>query len=95
MAFKRKQRVVMRHPGTIVDHADHALAALLDFDANGVRAGVNGVFEQLFHHRCGPLDNFPRGDFIRHRLRQYSDSAHLDCELADARCELCNCSNSC
>src|SRR6267143_118584 len=67
----------MRHAVTIIDHADHALTANFHFDANGVRAGVQRVFEQLLHHRRGPLDNFARRDFIGHRFRQYAYAAHF------------------
>jgi len=69
MAFERQQRVVMRHSMTVVNHADHALAADFHFDANGLRARIDGILEQFFHHRSRPLDNFPRRDFIRHLLR--------------------------
>src|SRR5216684_5346563 len=67
----------MRHAVTIIDHADHALAAHLDFDANSVRACVQRIFEQLFHHRRGPLDNLARSDFVRYRFRQYAYAAHF------------------
>ena len=77
MAFERQQRVVVRHPVTVVDHANHALAADFHFDANGLRARVDGVLQQLFHHRCRALDNLARGDFIRHCFRQYAYSAHF------------------
>ena len=69
VAFKRQQRVVVRHPVTIVDHANHALAADFHFDANGLRTRVDGILQQLFDHRRRPLDNFARRDFVRHRLR--------------------------
>src|SRR6267143_6289784 len=77
MAFERQQRVVMSHPLTVIDHADHALAADLDFNANRFRAGIQRVFEQLFHHRRGPFDNLACRDFIRHRFRQYAYAAHF------------------
>ncbi len=76
VALKRQQRVVMRHSVAVVNHADHALAAHFHFNPNGFRSRIDGVFEQLFHHRRRPLDNFARRDFIRHRLRQYAYPAH-------------------
>ena len=77
VTFEGQQRVVVRHSMAIVDHADHALAANFHFDANGLRARVDGVLQQFFHHRRRPLDNFARRDFIRHCLRQYAYSAHI------------------
>src|SRR4029077_18230194 len=65
----------------VIDHADHALAASFHFDANRLGAGVERVFKELFHDRRGTFDNFPRGNFIRHRLRQYAYSAHAWCSL--------------
>src|SRR5207249_5277952 len=76
VTFEGQQRVVVRHPVAVVDHADHALAADFHFDANRLRASIDGIFEQLFDDRSRPLDNFARGDFVRHRLRQYAYAAH-------------------
>ena len=72
VALERQQRIVMGHPVTIIDHANHALAADLHFDTNRLRTRVDGILQELFHHRRRPLDNLARGDFIRHRLRQYT-----------------------
>src|SRR5882762_4877841 len=88
VALERQQRVVMRHPVAIVNHADHALAAHFHFDANGLPARIDGVLKQFFHHRRRPLDNFPRRDFSRHRLRQYAYSAHACCPLGGTGCSL-------
>ena len=77
MAFEGQQRIVVRHPMTVVGHADHVFAALLDFDANGFRAGIERVFEQLLHHRRGPLDNFARRNFVRNGFGKYANAAHL------------------
>ena len=74
MAFESQQRVVVRHPVAVVGHANHSLAALLDLDANGFRARVERVFEQLLHHRRRPLDHFARRDLVRYRLRQYANA---------------------
>src|SRR5712691_1940324 len=51
VAIERQQCVIMRHPVTIVDHANHALAADFHLDANRLRARIDGIFQQLFHHR--------------------------------------------
>ncbi len=72
VALEGQQRVVVRHAVAVVDDADHALAADFGFDANGLRAGVQRVFEQLFDYRGGTFDNFARCDFIRDSFRQYA-----------------------
>src|SRR6266550_2809327 len=51
MALERQQRIVMGHPVTIIDHANHALAADLHFDTNRLRTCVDGILQELFHHR--------------------------------------------
>ena len=74
VALERQQRVVMVHSAAVVNHADHALAARFDFDANRARARVQRVFEQLLHHRRGPLDHLARRDLVRDILRKYAYS---------------------
>jgi DNA mismatch repair ATPase MutL len=76
VAFECQQGVVVRHAVSIVDHADHPLAAHLGFDAHGLSTGVQGVLEQFLHDRCRTLHDFPRSDLVRHSLRQYADPAH-------------------
>ena len=70
-----QQRVVVRHAATVVGDADHALAAGFDLDAHRSGAGIQRVFEQLLHHRGGPLDHFSGGDPVGHCFRQYADAA--------------------
>jgi len=43
----------------VVDHANHALAADFHFDANGLRARVDGILEQLFDDNCGRSTTSP------------------------------------
>jgi len=45
VALERQQRVIVRHSVTVVDHADHALAADFHFDANGLRARIDGILQ--------------------------------------------------
>src|SRR6267143_1249902 len=49
---------------TIVDLADHALAAHFHLAATRLRARVDGVLEELFHPRRRALDTLARGDFV-------------------------------
>ena len=74
--LKRQQRVVVNHPGPVVDHANHPLAARFHFHANRPRPRVQRVFEQFFHNGRGSLDHFARGDLVRDVLRKYAYSCH-------------------
>ena len=76
VAFERQQRVVVGHPVAVIGHANHALPALLDLDANRLCARVERVFEQLFHHRRRPLDHFARRNFVRDGFRKYANARH-------------------
>src|SRR5271163_4903757 len=49
VAIESEQRVVVVHSAAVVNHANHALAARFDLDANRTRARVQRVFEQLLH----------------------------------------------
>ena len=75
VALECQKRVVVHHAAAVVDDADHALAARFDFDAHGIGAGVERVFEQLLHHRGGPLDHFAGGNAVGDGFRQYADAA--------------------
>ena len=76
VALEGQQRVVVRHAVPIVDDANHALAAGFDFDANGLRTGVERVLEQLFDDGRRALDDFARGDAVGDSFRKYADAAH-------------------
>src|SRR5438876_660884 len=51
VALERQQRVIMGHPVAVVGHANHALPALLDFDAHRLAAGIERVLKQLLQDR--------------------------------------------
>src|SRR6202041_3642141 len=76
MALESQQRVIMVHAAAVIGHADHALAARFDLDANRVRARIEGVFKQLLHHRRGTLDHLAGRDSVRDVLRQYPYLRH-------------------
>ncbi len=77
VALERQQRVVVSHAAAVVDHANHPLAARFHFDANRARARIQRIFEQLLHHRRGPLDHFARRDLVRDSFRQVCVCAHM------------------
>ena len=64
VALERQPRIVRAHPLAVVFDAHQALAAHFDVDLNAPRAGVDGVFDELFDDRGRPLDDFAGGDLI-------------------------------
>jgi len=46
------------HPSPIVADPDTVDPARLDCDGDACGVGVDAVFDEFFHHRCGPLDDF-------------------------------------
>ncbi len=76
VALESQQCVVVNHPVAVIDHANHALAADFGFNADGLRASVQRIFQQLFHYRSRTFDNFARSDFVCDSFRQYPNSTH-------------------
>ena len=74
--LKRKDRVILAHPLAIVPHLDEPLPTRKHTDINSPALGVDGIFQQFFHDRGRPFDNFTRSDFVRKNFRQYADFAH-------------------
>ena len=62
-------------PRAIVDHADQCPPAVLDFDGDVLRPGVDRVLDQLLDHRRRPLDHFARGDAVDQRRRKLLNPA--------------------
>src|SRR6266851_2927151 len=57
-------RILAIHPRTVVAHADQRLAAVLELDPYGVRAGIEGILDELLDDRCGTLDDLAGGNLI-------------------------------
>ena len=64
VALEGEQSVIVGHAAAVVGHPDQALAARLDGHFNAPGAGVNGVLDQLLHHRRRPLHHLAGGDFV-------------------------------
>ncbi len=73
------------HAGAVVGDAGELDAAGLDVDADAAGAGVERVFQQLFHDARGALDDFPRGDLVGEVLREEADRGHGSSGLSVAR----------
>jgi hypothetical protein len=67
---QRQARFLGGHAAAVIDHADQAAPAGLDFDLDAPSAGVDGVLRQFLDHRGWPLDDLAGRDLIRKRARQ-------------------------
>ena len=50
MALQREPGVFAIHPRAVVAHANQYLPAILELDAHGVRARIEGVLDELLDH---------------------------------------------
>ncbi len=60
----------------VVRHADQFPATLLQPHVDPIRAGVDGVFEQFFHHAGWTLNDFPGRNLIYHRGSELLNTWH-------------------
>ena len=60
----------------VVGDPDEGHAAALQLHHHGGRAGVDGVFHELFDHAGGPLHHLAGGDEVRHVGGELLDVGH-------------------
>ena len=68
-----ERQVVLFDAAAVVADADQLDATLFHVDVEPGGAGVQAVFQQLFHHRGGTFDNFPRRDLVGQARSQAID----------------------
>ena len=56
--------------------ADQASSAALHLDADAHGSSVQGVLQQLLHHRCGPVHHLAGGDLVGNLIGKDADLAH-------------------
>ena len=76
MALKGQQGVVAIHAVAVVGNANQLAPAAFDLDADAVGAGVEGILQQLFHDRGGPVHHFAGGDLVGDLVRKNADAPH-------------------
>jgi hypothetical protein len=82
VSLEREHGVVALHAAAVVAHADQLASAFLDGDIDGGGAGVECVFDELFHRRCGALHHFAGSNLVGDGGWEYGDACH---ELQDNR----------
>ena len=70
VAFKGKQRVVAEHAAAVIGNADEAASSGFDLQQKFFGTRVERIFEELFHDRGWPFDNFASGDFVGDIVRE-------------------------
>ena len=78
VAFEGEQRVIAIHSVAVVGNANQLPSARLNLDSNAAGASVEGVLQQLLHHRGRPVHNLARGDLVGNLVGKYADAAHKD-----------------
>ena len=76
MALEGEVEILARHPHPVVGDPDELASRVLELHGDGARAGVDGVFHQLFDHGGRTLDDLARGDLVDEQLGQEPDRAH-------------------
>jgi hypothetical protein len=64
MPFDGQLRIIRLHAFPVVFDAHLLLAAEFHVNGDAPGAGIDGVFDEFFHHRGGTLDDFAGGDLI-------------------------------
>src|SRR5262249_58617700 len=62
------------HAGAVVGDADEVPAGVPELDADGAGVGVEGVLDELLHHRGRPLDDLAGGDLVHQVIWQPADA---------------------
>ena len=73
MPFDGKQCVVAIHPGAVVADANQTATAIDHLHLDARRAGVDGVFNELFEDGRRAFHDLSRGDLIDHRVGQHAN----------------------
>ena len=76
MTLECQKRVIAIHAVAVVGNADELAAACFDFDADPIRAGVQGVLKQFLDHRRGAVDHFAGGNLIGYLIRKNTNAPH-------------------
>ena len=71
-----QQRIVAQHPAAIVGDPDQPPSAAFHLDAQHCGAGVQRIFQQLFHYRSGPFHHLARRDLVGHLIGKHANAAH-------------------
>ena len=78
VALKGQQRVVAVHAAAVVGHPDQPPPARFHIHADARGPRVQGVFQQLLHHRRRTVHHLAGGNLVGHLVRQDANAAH-DC----------------
>ena len=75
VSFEGEEELLLAHSPTVVGDFDEFGAAGPQFYEDALRSRIQGVFDQLFHHRGRALDYLSGGDLIHQILWKYLNLA--------------------
>ena len=64
MTGQGQGQVIATNPTTVIAHSHQLHPTLLHIHADGFRAGIQRVFQQLFQYRGGALHHLTGGDLV-------------------------------
>ena len=85
MAIHRQREVASGHAAAVVGDADPPPAAAVGEDVDPACAGIDGVFDQLFHHAGGALNDFAGGDAVDELFGELADGHGRSSNSSDWR----------
>jgi len=67
MPLDGELQLLGRHADPVIDHRDERPAALLQSDGDAMRAGIDGILDQLLHGTRRPFDDLAGRDAVDQR----------------------------
>lgn len=85
MAFNRKEQFIFRHANAVIGNGDKGCAAIADDRFNAAGAGINGVFDKLFHRCRRAFNDFPGRNLVDERFWQLANEHKRSYRLIQGR----------
>jgi hypothetical protein len=70
MPFKGEERLITGHATSIITNTNTVVSARFQRDKDIDSSGVDGVVNELSHHRGGTLNNLTGGDLVDNYIRE-------------------------
>jgi len=78
MPLETQEGIVAHHAAAVVGNLNEPLAPSLDIHPDPCGPGIECVFEQLLHHRSGPLHHLACGDLVGNLLGKNVNASMCD-----------------
>ena len=88
MPLHRQRKIIGGNAAAVITNADSANAAIFKLDLNGACLGINGVFQQLLYHGCGPLHDLASGDLADQCIGKESNGHEYKLRMKTTSCAI-------